>query len=146
MSIRSNIVQNIKDRLKTLSQNDSFWQRVTFLEWERDLDDSSLPALVIFDKKDNPTQKNQTTKHNLDIDILLYTSGDEAKPEFIRERTKEIVKVFDDEFDFEKENTQYTEEYFELKGVDIDVENGEQKQATSMVEIVVGYSSGLWEI
>ena len=146
MSIRSNIVRNIKDRLKSLSHDDSFWQRVTFLEWERSLDDSSLPALVIFDKKDNTSQKNQTTKHNLDIDILLYTSGDEAKPEFIRERTREIVKVFDDEFDFEKENEEYIEDYIELKGVDIEIENSEQRVATSMVELVVSYSSGLWEI
>ena len=146
MSIRSSIVQNIKDRLKTLSEDSSFWSKVTFLEWEKNLDDSSLPALVIFDKKDNTTQNNQSTKHKLDIDILLYTNADEAKPEFIREKTNEIVKVFDDGFDFNKENIEYIEDYIELQGVDIDIENTEQRQATSMVEIVVGYQSGLWEI
>lgn len=136
MTKRQQIVDALKAQLKNLEQLDPFWKTVTFLEWENSLDTTTLPALIIFDKEDHIEQKSQEHRHELIIEIELYSSGDYAKPNFMREKMAEILQTL-------KEDTQECD-YKELLGTNLEIDNAEKKVATVQIRLQIQYFNDFW--
>ena len=140
MTRREEIVVSLKEYLKTL-ESDSFFKDVVFYEWQVDLDDTMLPALVIFDKKDNIEQElSSSLLHTLNITIELHSTGNSAKPTNIRENIQKILNVLR-EF-----NSISLVEIVRVKEIDIEVQNQNSSYGVGILDFEVGYYSDEFEI
>ena len=138
---RQNIVTTIVEQMQKISSENGFYSTAgeNVFEWyNKPLEDSEYPAIIVRDVSDNTTDENQTLDHKLKIEIDVAVKNKDLTTWNMREVTSDVLKAFElveDELNF----------LCAYHGSDFLVEQKDTLYGGVRLEFTVAYHSGRWE-
>lgn len=140
---RQEIINNLKNGLKTLDVNNGGFVK-KFFEWvinPQEID--SYPVVVIRDTSDNvdSDEISGSSKHSLKIEIDLLIGNEEDLTTYLREKLQDILNVIRD-----LEEQTLIGDYVSFKSNDIEITYEEYLVGLGKIEIEISYYTGKWEI
>ena len=145
MNRRQEVIEQIKKRIASISPESGYDWKPKAFEWMvSPLDYADLPAVIIRDRKDEIDHDSSagSSRHRLHVEIELYTIDDDAEPERVRAMADDLLRAiavapFDESG---------VGDYFELGGVEIEIEKEEKKVAMASIDTTVTYHAELWRL
>jgi hypothetical protein len=140
---RQEIINNLKNGLKTLDVNNGGFVK-KFFEWVINPQEiASYPVVVIRDTSDNvdSDEISGSSKHSLKIEIDLLIGNEEDLTTYLREKLQDILNVIRD-----LEEKTLIGDYVSFKSNDIEITYEEYLVGLGKIEIEISYYTGKWEI
>jgi hypothetical protein len=140
---RQEIINNLKNGLKTLDVNNGGFVK-KFFEWVINPQEiASYPVVVIRDTSDNVNSDeiSGSSKHSLKIEIDLLVSSSNATPAYLREKLQDILNVIRD-----LEEQTLIGDYVSFKSNDIEITYEEYLVGLGKIEIEISYYTEKWRI
>ncbi len=142
---RQTIIDNLKNRLKTITTANGYsWEPKVF-EWlVTPLGNGDFPAIIIKDTEDNVDSEktSDASEHNLKVEILLFVKEGNLTPAALRVKMQNILAVIGKE----PEVGEDLGDYISFDGSELLIEQQHEVEGGVKIDITITYYTEKWSI
>lgn len=142
---RETILDNLKNRLKTITTANGYGWEPKVFEWlTTPLGSGDFPAVVVKDTEDSVDSEkiSGVSEHSLKIEILLFVKEGVLTSKALRAKMQDLLFVIGKE----PEVGEDLGDYISFDGNEIALDQQRDIEGGAKIELTVIYSTSKWEI